>query len=103
MGKGVGRRITLPPPQKKIKQVRILGLAKSTSIVIALIVLGTRDISFDEVTKLGYGRLRKLGLIPGMCKRCFFSRQHADRPVNPIRVFFGGMGMKFGVDKAATA
>jgi len=94
MGKG-GAGLRAPSPQKIIKQVQILGLAKSTSIFIALIVLGTRDISFGVVAMLGYGRLRKLGLIPGRCKRYFSSRQHADKCVTPLRVLFDGMGVKF--------
>ena len=91
-----GAGIRVPPhPKKIIKQVRILGLAKSTPIFIASIVLGTRDISFGVVTMLGYGRLRKLGLIPGRCKRYFSSRQHADKRVATLRVLFDGMGVKF--------
>jgi hypothetical protein len=71
---GRGGRITC----QKIKQVRILGLAKSTSIFITLIALGTWDMSFSVVTVIRYGQPKKLGLISGRCKGYFSSHLRAD-------------------------
>ena len=71
-----------------MEQDRILGLAKSTSIFIALIALGNWDIPVGVVTVLRSDRPRKLGLIPGKCKRYLSSGQHADWPVTTLRVLF---------------
>jgi hypothetical protein len=87
---------------QKLKQYRILGLAKSTSIFIAFIALGNRDIP-QIVCILRAGRPRKLSLIPGRCKRYFLFWTACILARSPTQGVSMGNGDNLAVSKAARA